>query len=126
MKAKRLVFAKQHADWTVRRWKLVLFSDESSFEITAAKNRISRVGRARSSPHEPQRTVLAVKPWRVMAWGCFSAIGRGYLNFLADSEKMDVSQYLEILRSRAQPVMAKLGAKRIFQDGAPCHRAKNV
>ena len=61
-----------------------------------------------------------------MAWGCFSAIGRGYLDFLADGKKMDMAQYLDILRSRAQPAMAKLGANRILQDGAPCHRAKSV
>ena len=61
-----------------------------------------------------------------MVWGCFSAIGRGYLDFLADGEKMDVSHYLDILRSRAQPTMAKLGANQILQDGAPFHRAKSV
>ena len=39
-KKKRLVWAKKHNEWTIERWKSVLWSDESKFEIFGSNRRV--------------------------------------------------------------------------------------
>ncbi|CAJ0927773.1 unnamed protein product [Ranitomeya imitator] len=39
-KEKRLVWAKEHKEWTLDQWKSVLWSDESKFEIFGSNNRV--------------------------------------------------------------------------------------
>lgn len=69
MMKKRLIFAKEHKDWTKEQWSKVMFSDESSFKcIQARKNRVRRpVG---SDRYDSKYTVKTVKhPDSVMIWG---------------------------------------------------------
>ena len=127
MKAKRLAFAQEHANWSVRRWSSVMFSDESHFELFTG-SRFTRVRRARGSNRfDPKFTSKTVKhPPKVMVWGCFSAKGRGTLDFLEPGVMMNQHRYLEILRRRAQPAMQRAGAKWFLQDGARPHVARSV
>ena len=39
-KQKRLVWAKEHKEWTLDQWKSVLWSDESKFEIFGSNHRV--------------------------------------------------------------------------------------
>ncbi|KAL7874590.1 hypothetical protein SRHO_G00055600 [Serrasalmus rhombeus] len=39
-KQKRLVWAKEHKEWTLDQWKSVLWSDESKFEIFGSSHRV--------------------------------------------------------------------------------------
>ena len=127
MKAKRLAFAQEHADWSVQRWSKVLFSDESHFEIFTG-NRFTRVRRPKGSNRfEDKYTGKTVKhPAKMMVWGSFTATGRAKLGFLDPGVIMNQHTYLEILKRRALPAMESAGAEWFFQDGATPHTTRSV
>jgi transposase len=127
MKEKRLAFAKKYRRWSVNRWKQVMFSDESNFEIFRT-NKHARVRRPVGSDRFDARyTVKTVKhPEKVMVWGCFSHHGRGGLSFLPKGVMMNKEKYLETLTSHLIPFMARHKTTDFLQDGAPCHTAKIV
>jgi hypothetical protein len=70
----RLAWAKKHEQWTLDRWKSVLWSDESKFEIFGSNRRVfvrRRVGeRMISSGVVP--TVKHGGGGGVMVWGCIA------------------------------------------------------
>ncbi len=77
MVQKRLhvLWAKAHLKWTVSKWKSVLWSDESKFDILVG-NHGRRVLRAKEEGDLPacyQRSVQ--KPASLMVWGCICAYG---------------------------------------------------
>lgn len=74
----RLVFAKNHASWSSQKWKTVLFSDESKFNLRGSDgtNTIRRPPRQRYNP-KYTRKVVKFGGDNVMVWGCFSAAGVG-------------------------------------------------
>ena len=73
MRDKRVAFAMAYRHWTVDDWKLVMFSDESHFELKAG-SRQQRCRRPQGSDRfAPQFTKKTVKhPPKIMAWGSFS------------------------------------------------------
>ncbi len=77
---RRVLWAKGHLKWTVSKWKSVLWSDESKFDILVG-NHGCRVLRAKEEGNLPacyQRSVQ--KPASLMVWGCISAYGLGSLH----------------------------------------------
>ncbi len=79
-KRRRVLWAKGHLKWTVSKWKSVLWSDESKFDILVG-NHGCRVLRAKEEGNLPacyQRSVQ--KPASLMVWGCISAYGLGSLH----------------------------------------------
>ncbi len=81
-KCRRVLWAKAHLKWTVSKWKSVLWSDESKFDILVG-NHGCRVLRAKEEGDLPachQRSVQ--KPASLMVWGCISAYGMGNLHVL--------------------------------------------
>ncbi len=71
----RVLWAKAHLKWTVSKWKSVLWSDESKFDILVG-NHGRRVLRAKEEGDLTacyQRSVQ--KPASLMVWGCISAYG---------------------------------------------------
>ncbi len=72
-KRRPVLWAKAHLKWTVSKWKSVLWSDESKFDILVG-NHGRRVLRAKEEGDLPacyQR--LFQKPASLMVWGCISA-----------------------------------------------------
>uniref|UniRef100_A0AAZ3R819 Transposase Tc1-like domain-containing protein n=1 Tax=Oncorhynchus tshawytscha TaxID=74940 RepID=A0AAZ3R819_ONCTS len=71
-KKKRLAWAKKHEQWTLDRWKFVLWSDESNFEFFCFNRRVfvrRRVDERRISAC----VVPTVKHGGgMMVWGCFA------------------------------------------------------
>ncbi len=68
-KRRRVLWAKAHLKWTVSKWKIVLWSDESKFDIVVGNHRC-RVLRAKEEGDLPachQRSVQ--KPASLMVWG---------------------------------------------------------
>ncbi len=68
--------------WIVSKWKSVLWSDESKFDIFVGNHR-RRVRRAKEEGDLPachQRSVQ--KPASLMVWGCIGAYGMGSLHVL--------------------------------------------
>ncbi len=81
-KCRRVLWAKAHLKWTVSKWKRVLWSDKSKFDILVG-NHGRRVLSAKEEGDLPafyQRSVQ--KPASLMVWGCISAYGMGSLHVL--------------------------------------------
>ncbi len=97
---------------TVSKWKNVLWSDESKFDILVGNHRC-RVLRAKEEVDLPtcyQRLVL-------MVWGCISAYGMGSLHVLEGT--MNAERYIKVLEQHMLP-----SRRRAFQqDNAKPHTA---
>ena len=126
MKEKRLVFAHQYGHWTADDWKLVMFSDESHFELQFSRATRCRrpIGSDRFNPRFTRKTVKHAA--KIMAWGCFSWKGRGSIEFLKKGEMMNGQRYRQILDEKLELFMQLHGTSHFLQDGAPCHRSKIV
>ncbi len=93
-KRHHVLWAKAHLKWTVSKWKSVLWSDESKFDILVG-NHGRRVLRAKEEGDLPacyQRSVQ--KPASLMVWGCISAYGMGSLHVLEGT--MNAERYIRI------------------------------
>ncbi|KAK3520075.1 hypothetical protein QTP70_012469 [Hemibagrus guttatus] len=79
-KHRRFLWAKAHLKWTVAKWKTVLWSDESKFEVLFGKlgRHVIRTKEDKDNPSCYQRSVQ--KPASLMVWGCMSACGMGSLH----------------------------------------------
>ncbi len=81
-KRRCVLWAKAHLKWTVSKWKSVLLSDESKFDILVG-NHGRRVLRAKEEEDLPACYQCSVqKPASLMVWGCISAYGMGSLRVL--------------------------------------------
>lgn len=123
---RRVAFADKYAGWSDEQWLDVLWSDESTFNVTC--NRGGRVyRRAGSDPLDPRYLQSTVKhPDSLMVWGCFSGKGLGKLVVLPKNVKMNQAVYLELLCDHLPESFELTGAKVFQQDGAPCHTAKSI
>ncbi|KAK3518526.1 hypothetical protein QTP70_001497 [Hemibagrus guttatus] len=79
-KRRRFLWAKAHLKWTVAKWKTVLWSDESKFEVLFGKlgRHVIRTKEDKDNPSCYQRSVQ--KPASLMVWSCMSACGMGSLH----------------------------------------------
>ncbi|KAK3563140.1 hypothetical protein QTP86_016380, partial [Hemibagrus guttatus] len=79
-KRRRFLWAKAHLKWTAAKWKTVLWSDESKFEVLFGKlgRHVIRTKEDKDNPSCYQRSVQ--KPASLMVWGCMSACGMGSLH----------------------------------------------
>ncbi len=123
-KCRRVLWAKAHLKWTVSKWKSVLWSDESKFDILVG-NHGCRVLRAKEEGDLPecyQRSVQ--KPASLMVWGCISAYGMGSLHVLEGT--MNAERYIKVLVQHMLPSRWRLFQERpcVFQqDNAKPHTA---
>ncbi len=78
-KHRRFLWAKAHLKWTVAKWKTVLWSGESKFEVLFGKlgRHVIRTKEDKDNPSCYQRSVQ--KPASLMVWGCMSTCGMGSL-----------------------------------------------
>ncbi len=100
-KRRRVLWAKAHLKWTVSKWKSVLWSDESKFDILVGNHRC-RVLRAKEEGDLPacyQRSVQ--KPASLMVWGCISVYGMGSLHVLEGT--MNAERYIKVLEKHMLP-----------------------
>ena len=113
-KRHRLLWAKAHLKWTEAKWKTVLWSDKSKFEIVFG-NHGRRVIRTKA---------LITKPASLMVWGCISAYGMGSLHIWKGT--INAERYIEVLEQHMLPSRWRLfqGRPCIFQqDNAKPHTA---
>ena len=124
-KKKRLVWAKQHKDWTLDQWKNVLWSDESKFEIFGNKRR-TFVRRNTNEKFIDSCLEPTIKHGggSVMVWGCFYFNGVGRLHQIRG--KMDQKVYGDILQNHVLSSGQDLiGRGFVFQhDNDPKHTSK--
>ncbi len=109
---RRFLWAKAHLKWTVAKWKTVLWSDESKFEVLFEKlgRHVIRTKEDKDNPSCYQRSVQ--KPASLMVWGCISACGMGSLHIWKG--RINAERYIQVLEQHMLP-----SRRRLFQ-GRPC------
>jgi hypothetical protein len=121
-KAARIKFAADHINWSVQKWKTVLFSDESKFNIKGSDG-LQRVRRPLNEALNPLYTKGTVKHGggNTMVWGCFSGHGVGPICQIVGI--MDRFVYKEILETHMLPYAEEdMPLKWTFQhDNDPKH-----
>ncbi len=112
-----VLWAKAHLKWTVSKWKSVLWSDESKFDILVG-NHGRRVLRSNEEEDLSARYQPSVqKPASLMVWGCISACGMGSLHVLEGT--MNAERYIKVLEQHMLPSRWRL----FQQDNAKPHTA---
>ncbi len=102
-KCRRFLWAKAHLKWTVAKWKTVLWSDESKFEVLFGKlgRHVIRTKEDKDNPSCYQRSVQ--KPASLMVWGCMSAWA-AYTSGKAPSMLKGISKFLNNICSHPDVV----------------------
>ncbi len=118
-KCRRFLWAKAHLKWTVAKWKTVLWSDESKFEVLFGKlgRHVIRTKEDKDNPSCYQRSAL-------MVWGCMSACDMGSLHIWKGT--INAERYIQVLKQHMLPSRRRLfqGRSCIFQhDNARPHTA---
>uniref|UniRef100_A0A9J8BFC2 Transposase n=1 Tax=Cyprinus carpio carpio TaxID=630221 RepID=A0A9J8BFC2_CYPCA len=111
-KRRRFLWAKAHLKWTVAKWKTVLWSDESKFEVLFGKlgRHVIRTKEDEDNPSCYQHSVQ--KPASLMVWSCMSACGMGSLHIWKGT--INAERYIQVLEQHMLP-----SRRRLFQ-GRPC------
>ncbi len=120
-KRRCFLWAKAHLKWTVAKWKTVLWSDESKFEVLFGKlgRHVIRTKEDKDNPSCYQRSVQ--KPASLMVWGCMSACGMGSLHIWKGT--INAERYIQVLEQHMLPSRRRL-FQGIFQhDNARPHTA---
>ena len=118
----------ERKDWSIRKWKSVIWSDKSHFTIF--KNDGSgHVWRTPRTRFNIKNIVPSVKygGGGVIMWGCFS--GKGLRLLIKVNGKMNHRDYIQILESHLLPLINNSFNRwgYLFQDdNAPIHTAKNI
>ncbi len=103
-KRRRVLWAKTHLKWTILKWKSVLWSDESKFDILVG-NHECRVLWAKEEGDLPACHQCSVqKPACLMVWiyhDGISAYGIGSLHILEGT--MHAERYIKILEQHMLP-----------------------
>ncbi|CAJ0966938.1 unnamed protein product [Ranitomeya imitator] len=124
-KQKRLVWAKEHKEWTLDQWKSVLWSDESKFEIFGSNHRVF-VRCRKGERMDSTWLVPTVKHGGggVMVWGCFAGDTVGDLFKIEGI--LNQHGYHSILQQHTIPSGLRLvGPSFIFQqDNDPKHTSR--
>ncbi len=110
-KHRRVLWAKAHLEWIVSKWKSVLWSDESKFDILVG-NHGRRVLRAKEEGDLPACYQHSVqKPESLMVWGC--------IRYLVLEGTMNAERYIKVLEKHMLP-----SRRCVFQqDNAKPHTA---
>jgi hypothetical protein len=125
-KAKRLLWAFRHRNWTYEQWKQVLWSDEKKFELFNSKRR-QHCRRRKGEALRDDTIQATVKHGggSAMFWGCFG--GKQVGDIFKIDGIMRKEEYHSILVHHAMPSGKRLygNEKWIFQqDNDPKHSSK--
>ncbi|KAF7684880.1 Transposable element Tcb1 transposase, partial [Cucumispora dikerogammari] len=123
---KRLEKCEEWSRWPMNKWKRVVFSDESKFNLFNGDGKI-KVWRKAGERYEMKNCVPSVKHGGggVMVWGCIGYNGVGKLTVVDGT--IDSIKYTRILSSCLDESIEQLeilGDPIFQQDNAPCHTSK--
>ncbi|KAJ1302343.1 hypothetical protein OPQ81_001158 [Rhizoctonia solani] len=98
LKARR-DWAQDHATWSARDWRRVMFSDESKFDVYGSDGPL-RCWRRPGLALNPHYTRKMVKHGggNIMVWGCITAEGVGQLHHIEG--RLTAIRYTEILEDK--------------------------
>ena len=123
-KKRWLEWAQAHAHWTAEDWKLVIFSNESKFNLFGSDGR-RRCWRKPGEEFDEIYVRNEVKHGggNVMVWGCVTAMGMGRI--VKIDGNMDGPLYTEILKDDVLGTLKDFSIKKkdiyFQQDNDPKH-----
>lgn len=121
---KRILWAREHLNWTVEQWRRVMWSDESPYVLRF--NGKVRVWRMHNERYETRCTKATVKhDKKINVWGAFAAHGVGMLHRIEGIMKKEM--YRDILENVMVPSADLLFGRENYifqQDNDPKHMAK--
>lgn len=122
----RLFFCRKYESWTPDQWEHVMFSDESTF--TQFYSICHNIRRPRNARYNPRYTVPCVKQApKVMIWGSISGHGgRGGLWVMPKGITINGKVYLGIVKDKVHTFFPIHQSTHFQQDGAPCHKTREV
>jgi transposase len=110
----RLEWAQNHVHDS---WTHTIFSDETTFQMF----RNTQLVRHRRGSPRPHRS-LVKHPYKVHAWGAFSA--QGSISLFLFTENLNARKYCQILETHLFPHISRTRRRlRFQQDNAPVHTA---
>lgn len=126
-RAARLLFAKEHIDWTPEQWSKVIFTDESKFNRFGSDGKTyvrRRIGEAFNE--KCVKPTVKGKGGSVMVWAGMTSNGTGPICRV--NGIMDQYVYVNILKKYLLPFAEqKLATDWIFQaDNDPKHTSKRA
>ncbi|KAF8656611.1 hypothetical protein AX16_002478 [Volvariella volvacea WC 439] len=125
--AKRLKWAEDHKGWSMDDWRVVVFSDESKFNLIGSDGH-SWCWRRPREEFDACFTVKKVKHGgrHIMMWGCMTSQGIGQI--VCINGNMTAVLYMEILNNDLLGTLNNFGIKKsdiyFQQDNDPKHTAK--
>jgi hypothetical protein len=130
-KKRRIVFAREHLNWTVEQWSDVLFTDESSFKVFYIPNSRNDTVWGSQEDNVPPALQMKFSP-SVMVWGGMTGYGLTNLHFIPQGMRINSDYYIEnILKKVVKPafnvnvidgLLFSASGNGVFQqDGARCH-----
>jgi transposase len=128
MKRNRWLWSRQYVNWSLYKWKSVIFSDEKIFRFDSNSLRVfvTRLPEEKYSKECIHETVK--NGIEVHVWGCVSWNGVGRLKLVRTT--LNAERYQNEIINDLPDMAAQLageGRKFIFQqDGAPAHRARTT
>ena len=109
IKAARLKFCKERANWTVDDWRNVLFTDESPFQLNHPSNRKNDCVWARNpSEVDPIRTVKF--PKKIQVWSMMSYRALSELHFIPVGQTVTADCYINEILDKT--LMSAMNRKR--------------
>ena len=127
-KRKRLKWCKERRHWSIDKWRSVIFTDESNFEVL---NRKAKFWFWRKK--NPSTRFNLIRPrtqgggGSIGIWGCINASGAGMASIY--DGRLNSERYQNILSDNLQPSLDlfELRDDYIFQqDNAPCHTSRLI
>ena len=94
---KRITFAKKHSNWPLKKWRNVLWTDESKIVLYGGKGSRAYVRRPPNAEYNPKYTIKTIKHGgcSIMVWACSSYFGVGPIHHITTT--MDQHVYVDIL-----------------------------
>lgn len=125
---KRLEFAKNFVSWPDRKWRNILWTDESKVVLYGGVGSRQYVRRPPNTEQQPKYTTKTVKHGgsKIMVWGCFSYYGVGPIHKIDGI--MDQHVYVDILKNIMLPYsVEEMPLKWVFQqDNDPKHTSRKA
>ena len=100
-KRRRLLWARAHLRWTDAKWKSVLWSDESTFQIIFGNCGRCVLWAKEEKEHLDCYQRKVQKPASVMVWGCVSAHGMGNLHICEGT--INAERYIQAVEQHMLP-----------------------
>ena len=98
-KHSRLLWARVHLRWTDAKWKSVLWSGESKFQIVFGNLGHRVLWTKKEKDHPDCYQCKVQKPASVMVWGCVSGHGMGNLHICEGT--INAERYTQVLEQHA-------------------------